>query len=143
MHPFHHSQDCVRRFGGKPEDYQTINNWFDESKAHYAGFAHRALRHHTLGIFECEQKFGVTILNSDGKPVPVRFIGERHVLADCGFIPTLADWLRCVQQPAWMRRVGARTPEEGEGLVDTEKVPDASGHLAENPVLAPPEPPPC
>lgn len=107
-HPYHHSISSSKKFGGNPEDYQAIHDWFDETKQHYANWRHRALRHHSLGIFEAEQKFGTTITNSTGKKVPVRLIGEQHVVEDLGFIPTVADWLRALcdqsQQKPWMTR---------------------------------------
>jgi hypothetical protein len=40
--------------------------------------------HHAEGIFQAERHFGTTITNSNGKAVPVRYIGEQHVLEDCG-----------------------------------------------------------
>lgn len=102
-HPFHHAESSARKFGGRPEDYQAIHDWFDASKAHLAHFTHRALRHHAAGIFEAEQVFGVTITNSDGRKVPVRFIGEQHVKEDCGGkIPSVADWLRAIEPRRWM-----------------------------------------
>ena len=56
-----------------------IHNWFDESKAFFADFRHRALRHHTEGVFLAERIFGVSIVNSEGKRVPVRYVGEQHM----------------------------------------------------------------
>lgn len=106
-HPFNHAKSSTRKFGGVPEDYLAIHNWFDQSKAHFTGFQHRALRHHSLGIFECEKVFGMTITTSDGKKVPVRLIGEQHVKEDLGWIPTVADWLRAIGSPSvptWMTR---------------------------------------
>ena len=78
-HPLHHAESSARKFGGKPTDYQVIHDWFDASKAHMAFFTHRALRHHTQGIFEAERVFGLTITNSAGRSIPVRWIGEQHV----------------------------------------------------------------
>ena len=101
-HPFHHALKSVKKFGGCVEDYLGIHNWFDATKAHYGDFRHRALRHHTLGIFECEEKFGVTIENLDGKTVPVRLVAEQHVNDDCGFVPTVADWLCNLGRQGWM-----------------------------------------
>lgn len=102
-HPLHHAESSARKFGGKPADYQAIHDWFDASKAHMAHFAHRALRHHSAGIFEAEQVFGTFIVNSDGRKVPVRFIGEQHVREDCGgIIPSVSDWLRGLQTKRWM-----------------------------------------
>ena len=65
-HTFRHAQSSARLFGGKPEDYQAIHDWFDETKKVWADCRHRALRHHSLGIFECEERFGITITNSSG-----------------------------------------------------------------------------
>lgn len=106
MNPYHHAVSSSRKYGGKPEDYQAIHDWFDNSKSHFANFRHRALRHHTQGIFEAERVFGHTITNSDGKKVPVRFIAEQHVIEDLGFIPTLADWLKHIKPQKWMVRAG-------------------------------------
>jgi hypothetical protein len=60
-HPLVHAQSSAKKFGGKPEDYLAIHNWFDESKAYFADFRHRALRHHAEGIFLAERIFGVSI----------------------------------------------------------------------------------
>jgi len=103
-HPLDHAQSTVRKWGGKAEDYLDIHDWFDSTKAHYADFRHRALRHHSEGIFECERKFGPSVMNSDGRLVPVRIIGEQHVKEDCGWIPTIKDWLENITAQPWMHR---------------------------------------
>ena len=105
MHTHHHALTSVKKWGGKPEDYQAIHDWFDATKETFADFRHRALRHHSQGIFECERVFGLTITNSDGKEVPVRYIGEQHVKEDCGGrIPTVYDWFRNIKRESWMSR---------------------------------------
>jgi hypothetical protein len=101
-HPLKHAESSARKFGGKPEDYLAIHNWFDESKAFLADFRHRALRHHAEGIFLAERFFGVTIVNSDGERVPVRYVGEQHVKEDLGRIPTVQDWLSQISPQRWM-----------------------------------------
>jgi hypothetical protein len=101
-HPYHHAVSSARRFGGVPEDYIKYHDWFDGSKAHVADFRHRALRHHTEGIFMLEQIFGATMTNSDGRVVPVRYIGEQHVQEDLGRIPTVAEWLERIEPARWM-----------------------------------------
>ena len=104
-HPWYHAQSTARLFGGVPEDYLAIHNWFDATKESFCDFRHRALRHHAEGIFECERIFGTTILNSEGKEVPVRYIGEQHVMEDCGGrVPSLADWLSRIEPAVWMAR---------------------------------------
>ena len=110
MNPYHHSVSSSKKYGGVPEDYIAIHSWFDESKAHYADFRHRALRHHSEGIFLCEKIMGATITNKDGKVIPVRFIGEQHVLEDCGRIPTVKDWLENIKPVDWMMRVPVIRP---------------------------------
>ncbi len=101
-HPLKHAESSVKRFGGQPEDYLPIHNWFDESKAFFPDFRHRALRHHAEGIFLAERLFGVAIRNSQGKQIPVRYVGEQHVKEDLGWIPTAADWLSGIQPQRWM-----------------------------------------
>jgi hypothetical protein len=102
-HPWHHAVSSARKYGGKPEDYLDIHSWFDASKSQFSDFRHRALRHHAFGIFEAERVFGTTIVNSDGRTVPVRFIGEQHVREDCGgVIPSAQDWLRKIPSRPWM-----------------------------------------
>jgi hypothetical protein len=92
----------ARKFGGKAEDYLAIHNWFDESKAFFTNFRHRARRHHAEGIFLAERIFGITIVNSNGDLVPVRYVGEQHVKEDLGRIPTVQDWLTEISPQRWM-----------------------------------------
>lgn len=76
----------------------------DESKSITADFRHRALRHHAEGVFMLERFFGTTITISTGRVVPVRLVGEQHVIEDLGFIPSFADWVRCIHPDPWMGR---------------------------------------
>ena len=101
-HPYHHALSSVRKHGGNASDYLPIHDWFDETKAHFADVRHRALRHHAEGIFLCERIFGHTLTNSDGREIPVRFIGEQHVMEDLGRIPTVSDWLSELPLLPWM-----------------------------------------
>lgn len=104
-HPYHHAETSARIFGGVPSDYQAVHDWFDATKETFCDFRHRALRHHSQGIFEAERVFGKTLVNSHGKAVPVRYIGEQHVKEDCaGRIPTVADWLSQIKPAGWMAR---------------------------------------
>ena len=104
-HPVFHAESSVRRFGGKAEDYILIHQWLDASKQEFCDFRHRALRHHSLGVYECERVFGPTITNSDGRIVPVRYIAERHIQEDCGgIVPSVSDWLSRIRSETWMSR---------------------------------------
>ena len=51
-----------------------------------------------------ETVFGATLVNADGRTVPVRLIGEQHVREDLGSIPSFADWARTIAPQAWMLR---------------------------------------
>ena len=106
MNPYHHALSSAARFGGQPDDYLPLHQWLDESKAYFADFRHRALRHHAEGIFLLERLFGATITNSDGRAIPVRFIGEQHVKEDLGRIPTAQDWLGHLAPAPWMMKRG-------------------------------------
>jgi hypothetical protein len=105
-HPLFHALSSVKKYQGTVEDYLPIHNWFDETKQHYPDMRHRALRHHSEGIFWAEQKFGTYIINSDGKMIPVRFIGEQHVMEDLGWIPTIKDYLDKMEVTGWMYKPG-------------------------------------
>ena len=102
MKAFNHCKSSVKYVGGKEKDYHKIHAWFDESKNYYADIRHRALRHHTQGIKECEMKFGIVINNSDGKDIPVRSIAEQHIREDLGFIPTVQDCVINIKPTSWM-----------------------------------------
>lgn len=105
-HPYHHAKSSAKKFGGTVEDYIAIHNWMDASKEFMCDFRHRALRHHAQGVFECERVFGMTITNSAGKQVPTRYIAERHIVEDCGMVPSVADWFRAITPTSWMLRGG-------------------------------------
>ncbi len=102
MKPHIHAQNSARLFGGKSDDYIDIHQWFDATKEHFPDNRHRALRHHTQGIFEAERVFGKVKINSDGKEFSVRDIGEQHVQEDLGFIPTVHDYLQHLELQDWM-----------------------------------------
>ncbi len=102
--PYHHAVSSAKRFGGDADGYLAIHRFFDQSKEMHPDFRHRALRHHTQGIFECERVFGVTVTNSNERIIPVRWIAEQHVIEDLGFLPTLSDWLSCIRLKPWMTR---------------------------------------
>ena len=101
-HPYHHAVSSAKQFGGEPGEFLVFHQWLDSSKQHMADFRHRALRHHSAGIFMLEDIFGPTITLSTGRILPVRFIGEQHVMEDLGRIPTVQDWLGKIQPEPWM-----------------------------------------
>jgi len=112
MHPHFHALSSARKHGGDVSDYLPLHNWFDASKELMCDFRHRALRHHAQGIFEAERVFGTTVVNSWGKLIPVRILGEQHVREDLGRVPTLSEWLRCIKGESWMYRNVDKQQEE-------------------------------
>ena len=100
--PYHHALSSVKKWGGVVEDYLPIHDWFDASKEMHGDFRHRFLRHHAQGIFEAERVFGHTITTSTGRVLPTRWIGEQHVTEDCGYIPSVSDWAKCIKPVRWM-----------------------------------------
>ena len=103
-HCYHHALSSAKKWGGTAEEFLQLHQWFDESKSITADFRHRALRHHAEGIFMLERFFGPTLSLSTGRIVPVRLIGEQHVMEDLGRIPSFADWAAAIRPEAWMAR---------------------------------------
>lgn len=150
--PFVHAISSARKFGGKPEDYQHIHDWFDATKAIIPDNRHRALRHHAEGIFMAEKLFGdaegcitVTLENGKTKKVSVRDVGEQHCLEDFhGFIPTAADYLIEMESQPWMNGVRGQFPPSAKKLMAAKRlqernassevevdVPDASKEMVD------------
>lgn len=97
-HPYQHAKSSVKKFGGEIHDYLLIHEWFDATKSWIGHSKHRMFRHHSEGIFECEKVFGMYIINSDGKEVFTRYIGEQHVKEDCNnYIPTAKEWIDMIE----------------------------------------------
>jgi len=101
-----HSKSSARRFGGEPNDYLTIHEKMDCSKAYFSSNAHRALTHHMFWVMEVMVPlFGYTIKNSDGVEVCTKDICEQHILEDFGmkYIPTAQDYLEHIDFQDWMQ----------------------------------------
>ena len=129
-HPYHHALSSSKKYGGVPEDYQALHDWFDQTKAHLPDVRHRALLHSSFGIFLCEQVFGTTLTTSSGRVVPVRLIAEQHVMEDMGgVIPTVQDWLGELPLRPWMAR-GARALSDELEARELEKVAFEQGQEA-------------
>lgn len=102
MSPFKHAEQSVKNFGGKIEDYIAIHRFLDSTKTHTIDNTHRAILHNSFGIDVCEKIFGDVIVNSDGKPVEVRYIVIKHIEEDLGFVPTVKDWCANIKKQSWM-----------------------------------------
>lgn len=107
--PFIHAQSSVKKFGGIIEDYLSIHNFLDSSKAVIPDNRHRALTHNSWFISTVLEKvFGITITNADNKNISVRDIAEQHILEDFGgkFIPSAQDYLQEIEYKEWMNGQG-------------------------------------
>lgn len=112
-HPITHAESSVKYYGGIAANYLAIHDWFDQTKSHFPDNRHRALRHHTEGIFLAEVIFGHEIdltctscygsgylpgdmaspssrpcydCKATGKSgkAKTRYVGQQHVLEDFG-----------------------------------------------------------
>lgn len=102
MKPYLHAKVSVSKWGGKPEDYLKIHDWFDQTKSAHPDMRHRAILHNSMGCYIAEQVFGHNITNSDGKLVSVRDIAEQHIIDDMGTIPTISDYLNGMPMYDWL-----------------------------------------
>ncbi len=120
MTPWHHAISSAKKFGGRPEDYAELHNWFDETKGLTANWTHRALRHHSAGVEEAIRKFGHYLTVAGSLKVATKAVAEQHVIEDCGFIPSVLDWLQPLKDhPAdWMLKVGRKTRELDMEIAD-------------------------
>jgi hypothetical protein len=126
-HPYMHALSSAKKFGGVPEDYIDVHNWFDQTKSHLPDLRHRAILHSSFGIFLCEQVFGSTIKRkSDGKTIPLRPIGEQHVVEDLGHIPTIQDWVGDLPLKDWMIRGAKSLRELANTPVESKSSPNDS-----------------
>jgi hypothetical protein len=113
VNSYFHAKAAAKRWGGKPEDYLPIETFIDSSKQHLGDVRHRALYHHTAGIFLCTRIFGdtITVQRENGSiEVPVRLIAEEHVKEDLGWIPSPNDYWQNMTLAGWMS--GAKLREE-------------------------------
>jgi hypothetical protein len=90
------------RFGGQPEDYRPIHDWFMEPATWHDDNRYIVLRHHSFGIFAAEQKFGLVITRKDNVKVPIRLIAEHHVRTIFKTIPSTAEIIRNLRLQPWM-----------------------------------------
>jgi hypothetical protein len=51
-HPYDHSRSSAKKWGGSPDEYLKIHEWFDATKEWVGHSIHRMFRHHSEGIFE-------------------------------------------------------------------------------------------
>lgn len=102
MNSYFHAVSSAKRFGGEPEEYLNIHEWIDGSKVSIGDPRHRALRHHTQGVWTCQEIFGRVLVLNTGRKVPVREIAERHIIEDLGWLPSFTDYIENTPIERWM-----------------------------------------
>lgn len=108
MKPYIHALSSVRRWGGREEDYFPIHDLMDSTKGVIADNRHRLIFHNAYAIAHILPKiFNDTFINSDGKRVSTKDVGEQHCLEDFhGYIPSLQDYIENMQIKDWMSGKG-------------------------------------
>lgn len=123
--PYIHALSSQKRWGGEPEDYLPIHDLMDKSKGTIADSRHRALTHNAWFISEIlERIFGTFIVNSAGRKVQVRDIGEQHVMEDYNnrFIPSAQDFLEEIPIKEWMIAGRGEAPNSVKAIERERKV---------------------
>mgnify|MGYP000852726728 CR=1 FL=1 len=115
MKAYIHAKNNSKEFDGVPEDYIKIHQFIDHTKDAFPGMKHRIFLHNSFGIYIVEQVFGHVITNSDNKEVCVRTIAEKHILEDLGFIPSLEDCSKIIEDADWL--YGSKRPEIKKEIV--------------------------
>lgn len=110
--PYIHACSSAKKFGGTPEEYMPIHEFMDSSKAVFPDNRHRALTHNSWFLFVLEKVFGSTFVNSKGRTVSTRDVGEQHILEDFGgrFIPSPQDYLENMEYQPWMSNEKGSAP---------------------------------
>ena len=119
--PHIHCDFDIKRWGGKREDYEAIHEFMDSSKEAFSSNAHRAATHNIWFVHKVLPRiFGNTIINSDGREVSVKDIGEQHCLSDFGwkFIPTLQDWAENLNWKDWMNNGRGDPPNSAKSILE-------------------------
>lgn len=127
-----HARISAKKFGGVPEDYLKIHDWFDQTKMALPDVRHRMILHNSVGCYIAEQVFGHTLTNSEGKTVHVRDVAEAHVIEDLGFIPTLEKCLSGMQIEPWMSGGVHRYKEESKPQYVEAKAVEGSPNISSN-----------
>lgn len=84
-----------------PDRIMVLMDWLNETSTWFDDARHMAMRHHSFGIFEAEDVFGVYLQCGDIK-IPTRTLMENFVRRRLGRIPTASDWLRGIKGEKWM-----------------------------------------
>jgi hypothetical protein len=93
-HPYHHSLSSTKPLKLNWQEHFALHDWLDSSKAMFSDARHRALFHHTAGVYLSKKVF---------KTLPnAQKIARDHILEDLGFLPNLSNWLK---EESWNKKL--------------------------------------
>jgi hypothetical protein len=92
----------ARHFNTDPAAMVPLHSWFLETAGWFEDARHFAIRHHSFGCFQAEQRFSEVLGRDTPHPVPTRVAGEWHISTVIGRIPATADILRRIKGQPWM-----------------------------------------
>jgi hypothetical protein len=101
MNSLYHAKSAAHKWGGTYLDYIDIEEFIDSSKKIIGDHRHRALYHHTEGVWLCQRIFG-RVIHIGQKEVPVRLIAEQHIIEDLGWLPSPHDYWQNMELKTWM-----------------------------------------
>jgi hypothetical protein len=119
----HAERSAKKKWGGEPADYLKIHKWLDQAKAQIGDNHHRAVLHNAWSIHLAVEFFGDFLMNSAGRRVFIKEIGEQHVIEDLGFIPSLSDCLANLTLEPWMAGAMAKSERRSAPVRDESSVP--------------------
>lgn len=93
---------AAQRFGGDPEAYRPVIDWFRRPSVMSTHPLAPAVLANAFGIMLSERVFGPVIETAPGRLLPTRDIGEAYAIGLWGFIPALGDVLSCMKTRQWM-----------------------------------------
>lgn len=94
--PFIHAKSSVKKLGGQDSDYIEIHNMMDSSKGHFPDNRHRAIFHHSFGVFLMEKMFGIDFTELNNLKEKFRW-SEEEVNAILSFMKHCRSHGTCIK----------------------------------------------
>jgi VWA-like domain (DUF2201)/Domain of unknown function (DUF6915)/Putative metallopeptidase domain len=104
MKPLQHARITAHRYVGCWQDWITIHDWIDRSKAIFPSMQHRMFLHSDFGEWLAVRIHGEAIGAEEGTVISTRDLFRDHQVEDLGRVVPLAEWLREIDADFWTRR---------------------------------------
>ncbi|MTD47169.1 hypothetical protein GKE82_23490 [Conexibacter sp. W3-3-2] len=114
-----HSDRTHRRYGGPRTVHQRIHRLLEYGAVTLPHGLHRALTHHSFGVWLVEQAVGETLPNG----TPTRAVAADHITTDLDRpdVPDAGEWLEHLPLLAWMNGSRRHRPPSNRHLTPTRK----------------------